>query len=550
MSATAGEWCDHFDHVGHNGGVTTATGGVVIPTGVGNWIAQSINQQGQVVPIDGEPGTNGIVELRSNTTAHSQLVLYKGLKPTTGVQPGVDPIFGNCPANQIRCFTVRMRIPGSFADNMGFRIALTNRPFYPEVGAETIGFFYDHQQSGTNDPNVHVKTRSGGNPEQDTPCNPPTPGAWVDFTISQETPGEIKFYIANALVATHTGPSVPNNAALLVSIQVFNRTSGVKRIQLDLSHFKPVDVLEIPECATLHERACALSRINGVYVVGRGPDFAPSILEAVQAINASGNPPSAINRTAIYVMPGQISQPLPPAPPIAIPAFVGIKGFSFTYTELLNPRFVHDGEQICYEDLFITSSPGADTPNFLTHWDLAGHKIVNFTRVQHLSFIPLIRQSGATWVTMGLKDCGSTYYGNGSKGYAIEWINTGLKRNCDVYHQQLAVDVWNLSAGQLGPNGAGAVRAVDVQDLRAMQGEVRVNDVGICWKLEGAAKTDLVQFVHHRCNNRFAGNFPNARSIVSDSLKVQIDNCSLPNCSTPGSAPFNPAPQNSYINYV
>jgi hypothetical protein len=537
-------WSDDFEHVGFNGTVTTAIGGVQIPTGTGNWIAQSVVSQGQVLPVDGEPGTNGIIELRSGTTADSQLVFYKGLKPTVG-----DPTFGVCPAQDIRCMVFRMRIPGSFADNMGFRLTLTNRPIFPDAAGESIGFFYDHDTTpgGTSDPLVHTKTRSVGSPELDTPCIAPTPGAWVDFVISQETPGEIKFYMGATLVATHTGPSVPDMGALMVSAQVFNRTSGAKKIHLDVTTFRPVDEIDVPECASIYERACALSEVNGVYVVGKGADFYPNILEATQAINASGNPPSAINRTCIYVMPGQYTQAPPPAPPVAIPAFVGVKGFSFTLTELLNARFVHAGEQIFWEDLFITTAVGAD---FATHFDLAGYRIANFTRVQHLSHLPLIRQSGANWYTMGLKDVGSTYLGDGSKGYAIEWVNTGDKRNCDVYHQLFACDVWNLESGQIGPNGAGAVRAVDVQDLRAMQGEVRVNNFGICWKLEGASKTDLVQFVNHRCNNRFAGNFPNAKSIVSDSLKVQIDNCSLPRCTTPGSAIFNPAPENSYVTYV
>ena len=543
--AKRGKWIEDFDHVGYNGTVPTTAGGVVIPTGSGNWIGQSVVSNGQIKAIDGEPGTNGIIQLKSGTSVNSQLVLYRGVKPAGAI--GISgPESGNCPANEIRCMSFIMRIPGSFATDMGFRLVLSNNPIFPDAASATIGIFYDHKTSApTPDPLVHTMTRNGAN-VLDTPTLAPTPGGFVEFHILQETTGEIKFYMGNVLLATHQGSSVPDTAPLLVSVQVFNRTSGAKTIEFDATGFEPDGLIELPPCVP-SEVACVLRPANSVYVVGKSPDVYPNIAEAVQAINASGNPPSAINRTCIFVMPGQYTQPPPPAPQVAIPAFVGVKGFSFTLTEILNARFVQDGEQVFFEDLFITATGEAD---FATHFDLAGHKIVNFTRVQHLSHLPLIRQSGANWFTQGLKDCGSSYLGNGSKGYAIEWVNTGSQRNCDVYHQRLACDVFFLQAGQIGANGAGGVRLVDVQDLRVMEGEVRANNPGTCWRIDGASKTDLIRFSGHFCNNRFAGNFPNARSIVSESLKVQIDFSSLPRCTTPAGAPFDPTPQNTFITYV
>src|SRR5262245_53930900 len=140
-------WRDDFTHVGIGNTTTipTAAGGVQIPTGEGNWVAQSVAGTGTISAIDGEDTAPGIIELRTNSSISpfpSQCVLYKGIKSND-----VDPVFGFAPMSQVRRMTFKVRIPGSFATAMGFRLALTNRPKFPDAGPVTVGILYDHNPS-------------------------------------------------------------------------------------------------------------------------------------------------------------------------------------------------------------------------------------------------------------------------------------------------------------------------------------------------------------------------------------------------------------------
>ncbi len=521
-------WCDTFESVGHpfNTTISTTSGGTPIPTGTGNWIAQSIVSAGRVGGQSGEPGINGVIKLQCGNTKDSQIVLFKGKRDTTTTAP----VFGSTPCNMIRKVSWRMYLPGPFVVDMGFRIAWSDNPVFsdwPSPFANTIGFFYDHN-APVNDVNMHCISRNAGN-ITDTPINPPTAQGWIDFDITQDTLGELKFWVAGVNVATHNGSSVPNIAALSPTMQIFNRrVAGTKEIWFDLASYKPVIEPCLEECedpCEVVECMAAWGAASNNYVVGKSNKLIPNVLEATQEIALSGNQPSATNRAQILALPGQYIQ----MAQVPIPSYVTLCGFTsgFCNTEFLQAQFVVDGVDVNFVNFFFASEQSINVP----HIDCAGNTSIVLENVQHFGKQPLLYQSGVNWRTIVMRRCGSTFNRVAPDAFLID-VSGQTTNNCDFLLEGCRFDVHAL--GTNGGAEQGAVRVTNIKDFRVLAGEARVNNNGICWRIVGPNSNLLMFQEGHNCNNRFPGNFPNAKSVVSDSPNIAFAFFNGPNCSFPG----------------
>ncbi len=268
------------------------------------------------------------------------------------------------------------------------------------------------------------------------------------------------------------------------------------------------------------------------YVVGKSSQLCPNVLEATQDIASSGNPPSPTNRVQILVLPGQYLQSLPPAPPVPIPGYTTLCGFTsgFCNTEFLQAQFVVDGTDVNFVNFFFASEQSVNVP----HIDCAGHTSIVLENIQHFGKQPLLYQSGTSWRTVVMRRCGSTFSRSTPAAFGID-VSGQVVNNCDFLLEYCRLDMFEWAVN--GGADQGCVRFTNVKDVRILGGEARVNNNGICWRIVGAG-SNLIQFKEgHSCNNRFPGNFPSAKSVVSDTPHIYFSMFDGINCTFPGGIP-------------
>lgn len=211
-------WQEDFECVALFGNPVAVGGFADVAGGNTNWGATSVGNAGTITAIDGTSGHPGVLTMTSGGVAGNAIKLYRGQETPSSrnLIVGTD-IFDAVTVVQI-----------SSSLNIYWEWGFVTNPFVTYTNCAI--FYYDTAVGGT----IHALSQNGTlATATDTNTGIAyTNNQWYVLRISQETPGTIKYYINDALVATHTsGPPTAGAMNFAYTLnQKINETSKTMRI--------------------------------------------------------------------------------------------------------------------------------------------------------------------------------------------------------------------------------------------------------------------------------------------------------------------------------
>jgi len=221
---------DDFDASPSIGAGAAPVAGAVMPTGAGNWFAQSLGTAAGGSVVQGAVSLAnhpGILRLVTNVAINDAIFIHKGQ-------------FNNGSSQFMLASDVaRVRVVAQVAAPIttmrawfGIATALNSATF----GAEAAAWLYDSSLS----PNWFAIVRRGGVQVQADTLTPAVAADFLDFVITQPSSGNWEFRIDGVLVASLASPP---GVAGAVNAGAFNQAlaaAAARELQLDLFELRPI----------------------------------------------------------------------------------------------------------------------------------------------------------------------------------------------------------------------------------------------------------------------------------------------------------------------